>query len=356
LPTLNDHTTESFNQNDGVLIQTDSQGDVLLTLVGGSTFQADLNYDRVVNIPDLSIFLVNQGAVDSNVDVDGDGFNGIGDLPWFENQWLAQGTPLVDLDLDDSECTGGLDYTALFEGSAVDIQDQADAGFLNSELGQIESLVVTLTNPLDGADEVLTADTTGTGITAGYVFNAPSPGDPDGSGVLTLSGTDSIVNYTTVLRTIQYDNAAPAPDTTDRVIEFVATNLDNADPDVGQPQQGPAAYATVTFPDAGGTGGGGGAGEAGAMAALLSPAAPTADVGGGAAGAPADGPSATGVDGLLGDAADQDAAVGGAGGQSEDLLALLAFDQSGNDKDAEDENEALAYLLGAGPDFLDGAP
>ncbi|WP_201743837.1 hypothetical protein, partial [Roseiconus nitratireducens] len=75
------------------------------------------------------------------------------------------------------------------------------------------SLTITITNLLDGAAESLTADTTGTAITASY-----------SSGVLTLSGSDTVANYQLVLRTVRYDNASANPDATDRLVEFVAND------------------------------------------------------------------------------------------------------------------------------------
>lgn len=41
------------------------------------------------------------------------------------------------------------------------------------------------------------------------------------TGVLTLTGVDSLANYQRVLRTVTYDNILPAPDTTSREIEFI---------------------------------------------------------------------------------------------------------------------------------------
>ncbi|MGB7323271.1 MAG: cadherin-like domain-containing protein, partial [Rubripirellula sp.] len=70
-------------------------------------------------------------------------------------------------------------------------------------------------NLLDGTDESLSANTTGTSITASY---------DSGTGVLTLSGTDTVANYQQVLRTIQYNNTSEDPTTTSRTIDFVASD------------------------------------------------------------------------------------------------------------------------------------
>ena len=77
----------------------------------------------------------------------------------------------------------------------------------------LDSLTVTITNLLDGSAETLAADTTGTAISASY---------DSVTGVLTLSGTDTVAMYQQVLRTITYDNQSGAANATDRVITFVA--------------------------------------------------------------------------------------------------------------------------------------
>src|SRR6185295_218041 len=87
----------------------------------------------------------------------------------------------------------------------------------------LESAVVTITNPLDARGgtnapagvitEVLAATTTGTSIVA--VYNAP---------VLTLTGSDSLANYRQVLRSVTYANPAQNPSMTARVISFQAND------------------------------------------------------------------------------------------------------------------------------------
>ena len=73
--------------------------------------------------------------------------------------------------------------------------------------------------------EVLAADVTGTSITAVY---------DTGTGVLTLSGSDTVANYQQVLRTITYNNTSENPTTTARIITYVANdgtaNGDNTSP------------------------------------------------------------------------------------------------------------------------------
>ena len=84
----------------------------------------------------------------------------------------------------------------------------------------LSSLTVTISNLFDGASEILSADTTGTSITASY-----------GNGVLTLSGSDSLAHYQQVLRSIQYSDTAASPNGTARQIVVVANDGNsNSDP------------------------------------------------------------------------------------------------------------------------------
>ncbi|MGH3996459.1 MAG: DUF4347 domain-containing protein, partial [Pseudonocardiaceae bacterium] len=117
--------------------------------------------------------------------------------------------PSIDLDANDSSGTPGADYTAQYPvaGGGLPITD-IDARLADADSATLSSLTVTLTNRLDGANESLSADTTGTSITA--IYNS-------GTGVLTLSGADTVGNYQRVLRTMTYATAALAPDRTDRL-------------------------------------------------------------------------------------------------------------------------------------------
>jgi VCBS repeat-containing protein len=124
--------------------------------------------------------------------------------------------PVLDLDADDSAGRTGADFAATFTqgGPAVGIAD-ADAALSDIDSATLSSLTIVITNLRDGAAESLTADTTGTSITASY---------NSATGVLTLSGTDTVTHYQQVLRTIRYRNTAQAPDTTARLITFVAND------------------------------------------------------------------------------------------------------------------------------------
>ena len=128
--------------------------------------------------------------------------------------------PVVDLNGPDA----GEDFEATFTessgaaaivGTGLTVDDVDNAN--------LASATATITNLLDGADEVLAVDTTGTGITALY---------DDTTGVLTLSGSDTLANYQQVLRSLTYDNTSTDPTTTARSIAVVAN--DGADPSVAR--------------------------------------------------------------------------------------------------------------------------
>ena len=112
------------------------------------------------------------------------------------------------------------------DGGAVLLAD-ADAAISDLDGGTLDGLTVSLTNLQDGAAESLSATTTGTAISASY---------HSGSGVLTLSGVDTLAHYQQVLRTVAYDNSAQSPGSTARVVAIVAHDGITA---------GPAATATV---------------------------------------------------------------------------------------------------------------
>jgi hypothetical protein len=76
---------------------------------------------------------------------------------------------------------------------------------------------VRIVNPLDGSDEILSANTDILGadaqITADYA-----------NGLLRLTGADTVANYQRVLRTIRYSNTAASPTRGTRTIVFSAND------------------------------------------------------------------------------------------------------------------------------------
>ncbi|MEZ5658199.1 MAG: DUF4347 domain-containing protein [Burkholderiaceae bacterium] len=130
------------------------------------------------------------------------------------NAVLVNPDPVLNLDADDSSGAGGGDFVTSFteDGPPAAIAD-ADATVLDPDSSNLVSLIVTLTNRPDGASEALSADTSTTSIGASY-----NPG----TGVLSLTGSDTVANYQKVLRTLVYSNSSQSPTTSARVIEFVA--------------------------------------------------------------------------------------------------------------------------------------
>jgi hypothetical protein len=124
-------------------------------------------------------------------------------------------SPVLDLDDDDSVGVG-IDFSATFtEGAGpVDVVD-VDGVISDVDSGTLAWLTATITNLQDGTDESLAADTSGTSIIASY---------DSATGVLTLSGSDSVANYQQVLRTVTYDNASANPGTADRLVAFEAND------------------------------------------------------------------------------------------------------------------------------------
>ncbi len=127
--------------------------------------------------------------------------------------------PALDLDANNSSGQSGADFAATFteDGGAIAVAD-SDAVLSDLDHSQLQSLTVTLTNRPDGAAEALAANTAGTSITASY---------NSGTGVLTLSGADTVARYQQVLRTVTYNNSSQAPTTTARTITFVANDGTN---------------------------------------------------------------------------------------------------------------------------------
>ena len=123
--------------------------------------------------------------------------------------------PMLDLNGADA----GNDFAATYtEGddpvSIVDI----DLTITDADSTQLASARVVITNLLDGSDEELLVDRTGTAIVSTY---------DAATGTLTLTGMDSLANYQDVLRTLQYVNRSDNPDTTDRRIEVTVNDGTN---------------------------------------------------------------------------------------------------------------------------------
>ncbi|GAB4433606.1 MAG: hypothetical protein Kow0031_15210 [Anaerolineae bacterium] len=117
--------------------------------------------------------------------------------------------PILDLD----GTTGGFNYTALFTAT---LGGRPVVNTTTLTLTDTDNLTMTratahLVDRPDGANEFLWADTSGTAITAVY---SPT------TGLLTLSGRDTVARYQQVLRTVAYSNTLDVPDQTGRTIRF----------------------------------------------------------------------------------------------------------------------------------------
>ena len=128
--------------------------------------------------------------------------------------------PQIDLDADNSTATG-INFTTTWTqgGGQIKIAD-TDATVTDADNVTLLSMTVTLTNHLDGADERLVADTSGTGISVSYA-NGP------GEYYVYLTGADTLANYEQVLKSIVYDNTAASPDATTRSVTVEASDGTN---------------------------------------------------------------------------------------------------------------------------------
>ncbi|MGB5676410.1 MAG: DUF2341 domain-containing protein, partial [Gammaproteobacteria bacterium] len=128
--------------------------------------------------------------------------------------------PQVDLDADNST-TSGNNFTTTWtqSGGQISIAD-TDAAISDADSATLQSMTVTLTNHLDGADERMVADTSGTSIS---VTSAMGPGEY----YVYLTGADTLANYEQVLKSIVYDNTSASPDGTTRVVTVHASDGTN---------------------------------------------------------------------------------------------------------------------------------
>ncbi|MBD2386561.1 putative Ig domain-containing protein [Cylindrospermum sp. FACHB-282] len=171
-------------------------------------------------------------SVSSAGDVNGDGFDDlmIGAPGYFRNRSDSGQTYVVfgyaNIGAGGSSNLVGIDFSTTFTGTPVSIVDSDFT--LTDNNAALAGATITITNLLDGAAESLGATAIGN-ITATY--NATT-------GILTLSGTDTIANYRQVLASLTYNNTAASPNTTNRTIEFVV--------DDGQPFSNTSAVVRTT--------------------------------------------------------------------------------------------------------------
>ncbi len=124
--------------------------------------------------------------------------------------------PILDLNGIESGVDEIVDET--FLGTTLNLIDSNNL-FINDDSGILTGMTITLKDAEDGLSELLTVDARGTNITANY--------QPQ-TGVLSLSGTDSVINYLLVLESLQYRNRANPPTGKSRTIEMVADDGENS--------------------------------------------------------------------------------------------------------------------------------
>jgi hypothetical protein len=113
--------------------------------------------------------------------------------------------------------SGATNYNASFTAGngPVSIVDSANLAVADADDTNMKSATVTLGSRLDGSAEVLSADTSGTPIVAGY--------DPL-KGALSLTGPATKEQFAQVLRTVKYNNTAATPTAGDRTATFVVND------------------------------------------------------------------------------------------------------------------------------------
>jgi large repetitive protein len=140
--------------------------------------------------------------------------------------------PSLDLDADDDgdgvtpPATGNDYATSYTEGDpAVFIEDTVDTTVTDVDSANLSSITVTLTNLLDPTFEILDVDLATGGFDANFTKTYDTTTDPT-KGVLRITavGPQPIADFITALRRVTYLNSDNAPDTTNRLIEFVVND------------------------------------------------------------------------------------------------------------------------------------
>ncbi|MET0099237.1 Ig-like domain-containing protein [Limnospira platensis] len=136
--------------------------------------------------------------------------------------------PVVDLSPDDSET---LNFATTFteKQPPVTIASADGISITDPDNDSLVGATVRITNLLDGDFEELAVNTGDTDITANY---------NQGTGVLTLSGENSLSVYEQVLATVTYINRSLDPNTSDRRIEVVVND--------GRDNNNPLAVSTIS--------------------------------------------------------------------------------------------------------------
>ena len=182
----------------------------LTTTAGGSVIidtNGDFSYTPATNFTGADSF--------SYTLTDGDGGSATGSVNLTVG--AINDAPILDLDADYSAAMGSGFSTSFTEDcGAVAITD-TDLSLSDIDYTTLESATVSITNLQDGSAESLSIDLTGTAISSSY---------DDVSGVLTLTGSDSIANYQQALLSLTYNNSSQNPTSIDRSISIVVNDGD----------------------------------------------------------------------------------------------------------------------------------
>lgn len=195
--------TASYDDSAGVLTLTGSDSlanyqQVLRTLTYDNSSQDPTEGDRVIEV------VVSDGGETSTVAT--------------STIAVVAGNDAPEVDLNGADADADFETTFAEGEDAVAIVD-AEMTITDVDDSEIVSATVTITNLLDGAAELLAVDTAGTSITAAY---------DDSTGVLSLTGADTVAAYQQVLRTLTYDNSSADPTSTARTVEVVVSDGDDS--------------------------------------------------------------------------------------------------------------------------------
>lgn len=130
---------------------------------------------------------------------------------------IVQIQPVNDSpELDLNGVGSGLDYSTLFFINRGPVPIVAESMTVTDiDNTTLRSATIQISNLINPQREILSVDVTGTNIKKEFDLL---------TGLLKLTGTDSVASYQQVLRTLTYDNSLIDPDTTARVIEFVVSD------------------------------------------------------------------------------------------------------------------------------------
>lgn len=202
--TVEDLTTAGDPTGDTIHLYLDP--DVGTDTPEGATITEDGTFSWTPSSSQVGTHTIIVIAVDS-------GTPALADSETFSVVVVAEDQPPI-IDLNGPDAGTGFEATFVEDGGPVSIVD-SDLTVTDADDAELQSATVTLTNHPNDANETLTVDTTGTSIASSYSA---------ATGVLSLTGPDTAENFQQVLRTVTYQNLSQAPDTTDRIVEFVASD------------------------------------------------------------------------------------------------------------------------------------